>query len=309
MDLISVLDVADEIGRIFKKSHEMKREVRKGVFREHLKNRTLAMIFEKPSTRTRVSFETAMTHLGGHAIYLTNIETQISRGESISDTAITLSRYVDCIMIRAKRHNDIVEFAASSAVPVINGLSELEHPCQILSDLFTIEEKKGGLKGLKLAYVGDGNNVCNSLLLGCALTGVDISVATPNMYAPDKKIVENSKRIAKENSSKVKTLNDPEAAVKGADIIYTDVWISMGQEKEKEKRLKEFKTYQVDMALVEKANDPLVMHCLPAKRGFEITDEVLSSSNSIVFDQAENRLHVQKALLWLLLDEKGMLER
>jgi len=309
MDLISVLDVADEIDGIFKKSHEMKKEVSGGVFREHLKNRTLAMIFEKPSTRTRVSFETAMTHLGGHALYLTNTETQIARGESISDTAITLSRYVDCIMIRAKRHEDIVEFATSSDVPVINGLSELEHPCQILSDLFTIEEKKGGLNGLKLAYVGDGNNVCNSLLLGCALTGVDISVATPNRYSPNKKIIENSKRIAKENGANIKILNDPEAAVKGADIIYTDVWISMGQEKEREKRLKEFKTYQVDMALVEKGNDPLVMHCLPAKRGFEITDEVLSSPNSIVFDQAENRLHVQKALLYLLLDKKRMFER
>ncbi|MFQ5887229.1 MAG: ornithine carbamoyltransferase, partial [Candidatus Hydrothermarchaeales archaeon] len=288
MNLISVLDVADELDGILDLSEKMKRDSKKGFFKEHLKNRTLAMIFEKSSTRTRVSFEAAMTQLGGHAIYLKSDETQLGRGETLSDTAITLSRYVDGILIRAKRHTDVVEFAANATVPVINGLSELEHPCQIISDLFTIKEEHGGFKGLKLAYIGDGNNVCNSLLLGCALTGVDISVAAPKGYEPDEKILKDSKEISKKNRSEVELLTDPEVAVEGAEIIYTDVWVSMGQEKETEERLKVFKPYQVDMRLVDKGSNPVVMHCLPAKRGLEITDEVLSSPNSIVFDQAEN---------------------
>ncbi|MFQ5975255.1 MAG: ornithine carbamoyltransferase [Candidatus Hydrothermarchaeales archaeon] len=304
MDLISVLDIKDEIDDILRLSEDMKRDSKKGFFKEHLKNRTLAMIFEKSSTRTRVSFEAVMTQLGGHAIYLKSDETQLGRGETLADTAVTLSRYVDGIMIRAKRHADIVEFAANASVPVINGLSELEHPCQIISDLFTIREELGGFKGLKLAYIGDGNNVCNSLLFGCAITGIDISVATPKGYEPDEKILKDSKEISKKNGSKIEILNDPDIAVEGAEIIYTDVWISMGQENEEEKRLKDFKPYQVNMKLVEKGNNPVVMHCLPAKRGFEITDEVISSSNSVVFDQAENRLYVQKALLRFLLDEK-----
>lgn len=303
MNLVSVLDVADKVDTVFELSEKMKKDVKKGVFNEYLKNRTLAMIFEKSSTRTRVSFETAMTQIGGHAIYLRSDETQLGRGESLQDTAITLSRYVDGIMIRAKRHADIVEFAENASVPVINGLSELEHPCQILSDLFTIKEKKGSLKGLKLAYVGDGNNVCNSLMLGCALTGVDISVATPVGYEPDKSIIDVSRRISGDNGSNIEILNDPKLAADGADIIYTDVWISMGQEDETEKRMNDFKPFQVDMDLVKCGNNPLVMHCLPAKRGLEITSEVLNSQNSIVFDQAENRLHIQKALLRLLIEE------
>ncbi|MFQ6135598.1 MAG: ornithine carbamoyltransferase [Candidatus Hydrothermarchaeales archaeon] len=301
MDLISVVDVTDKLDTIFQGSEEMKKEAKKGIFREYLKDKSLAMIFEKPSTRTRVSFEAAMTQLGGHAIHLGWGEMQLGRGESLSDTAITLSKYVDGIVIRANRHADVIELGAHAEVPVINGLSDLEHPCQIISDLFTIREKKGGFDGVKLAYIGDGNNTCNSLMLGCAMTGVDISMACPRGYEPDKEIFEDAKKIAVEKGSKLELMRDPKIAVKGADIIYTDVWVSMGQEEEEKKRLRDFQGYQVDTELLKKANNPLIMHCLPAKRGLEITDDVLNSPNSIVFDQAENRLHVQKALLSLLL--------
>ncbi|MFQ6105853.1 MAG: ornithine carbamoyltransferase [Candidatus Hydrothermarchaeaceae archaeon] len=301
MNLISIEDVGDKIEHLLKKSGDLKREAGEGIFKEHLKNRSLAMIFGKASTRTRVSFEVAMAQLGGHAIYLDWTATQLGRGETVKDTAMTLSRYVDGIMIRASKHEDVVELARHSEVPVINGLTKLEHPCQALADLFTIKEAKGGFKGVKLAYIGDGNNVCNSLLLGSALVGLDISVACPKGYEPDAKIVSKAVEYSRKSGSRVEILNDASNAVLDADVIYTDVWVSMGHEVEEKKRIGDFKNYQVNRALVEKAGAPLIMHCLPARRGLEITDEVIDSRNSVVFDQAENRLHAQKALLCYLL--------
>lgn len=295
MNLISIADAENALENIF----EMAAKFKKRNFRV-LKEKTLAMIFEKASTRTRVSFEAAMTQLGGHAIYLDWTETQLNRGETIKDTARTLSRYVDGIVLRANKHEDAVEMGSYSTVPVINGLTNLEHPCQVLSDLFTIKEFKRSFN-TKVAYIGDGNNVCNSLLLGSSMVGMDISVACPKGYEPNGEILRKAKRYAKKSGGDIEILSDPSKAVANADIIYTDVWVSMGQEAEKEKRLRDFKNYQVNIGLVRKAGNPLIMHCLPAKRGLEITDEVLESKNSIVFEQAENRLHVQKALLCLLL--------
>lgn len=295
MNLISIADAENNLENIF----EMAAKFKKRNFRV-LKEKTLAMIFEKASTRTRVSFEAAMTQLGGHAIYLDWTETQLNRGETIKDTARTLSRYVNGIVLRANKHEDAVEMGSYSTVPVINGLTDLEHPCQVLSDLFTIKEFKRSFN-MKVAYIGDGNNVCNSLLLGSSMVGMDISVACPKGYEPNGEILRKAKRYAKKSGADIEILSDPSKAVANADIIYTDVWVSMGQEAEKEKRLRDFKNYQVNIGLVRKAGNPLIMHCLPAKRGLEITDEVLESKNSIVFEQAENRLHVQKALLCLLL--------
>jgi ornithine carbamoyltransferase len=301
MNLISILDIGGEFIPLLEKTREFKEKARHGVFKEHLKNRSLAMIFEKPSTRTRVSFEVAMTQLGGHAVYLDRESMQLGRGESLKDTALTLSRYVDGIMVRAKSHENVLMLAKHATVPVINGLTELEHPCQVLADLFTIKERKGDFKGVKLAFIGDGNNVCNSLLLGSALVGMNMAAATPRGYEPKREIVKKARDLAKATGSHILTTHDPHEAADEADIIYTDVWVSMGQEEEREKRLRDFRSYQVNADLVKVAGDPLIMHCLPAKRGLEITDEVLERRNSIIFDQAENRLHLQKALLFSLL--------
>lgn len=298
--VISIGDVAGDVVGLFEKSSELKDEAKKGVFRKGLANKILAMIFEKASTRTRVSFEVAMAQMGGYAIYLDEAQTQLFRGESLKDTAITLSRYVDGIVMRARHHQDVVEVARHAEVPVINGLTDLEHPCQILADLFTIKEKLG-FKGTRLAYVGDGNNVCNSLVLGSSMVGLDISVGCPKGYEPDQEILAAALKNAARNKSSVNVVNDPTIAVRGADVVYTDVWISMGQEKEEKARLKVFRRFQVNSELLKNADEPLIMHCLPAHRGLEITDEVLDGPNSIVFDQAENRLHVQKALLLHLL--------
>lgn len=295
MNLISIADAENNLESIF----EMSAKLKKKNFKV-LKEKTLAMIFEKPSTRTRVSFEAAITQLGGHAIYLDRTNMQLRRGETIKDTARTLSRYVDGIMLRANKHEDVVELGEYSTVPVINGLTDLEHPCQVLSDLFTINEFKKNFN-VKLAYIGDGNNVCNSLLLGSSMVGMDISAACPKGYEPDEEILRKAEKYAKKSGADIEILSDPAAAVAGAEIIYTDVWVSMGQESEEKNRLRDFKNYQVNAKLVRKAGDPLIMHCLPAKRGLEITDEVIESKNSIVFEQAENRLHAQKALLCLLL--------
>lgn len=296
MNLISILDAADNLEDIFEKTTELKAEGANSL----LKQKTLAMIFEKSSTRTRVSFEVAMTQLGGHAINLGAADMQLKRGETVADTAKVLSRYVNAIMIRAYHHSDVVELGANSSIPVINGLTDLEHPCQVMGDLFTIKEKKGGFSG-KIAYVGDGNNVCNSLLLGCAMVGMDISVGCPEGYGPDEGILAKAKEIASRTGATITVTSNPMEAVAGADVIYTDVWVSMGQEEEKKERLEAFKAYQVNEELVAAAGDPLVMHCLPAKRGYEITDDVLDSERSIVLDQAENRLHVQKAILAMLM--------
>ncbi len=294
MHLISVLDAKDYFFEILELAKKLKKERYSDVF----KGKTLAMIFEKPSTRTRVSFEVAMNQLGGSAIYLDYRTTQLARGEAIKDTARTLSRYVDAVMIRANRHSDIIEFATYSTVPVINGLSDLEHPCQAIGDIFTIfEHAEKDKSDIKLCYIGDGNNVCNSLILASAIAGIKISVATPKGYEPNENILKEAKKI----SNKIDITNDPTEAVKDADFVYTDVWVSMGQEDEAQERLKIFKPYQVNSKLLKHAPNAKIMHCLPAKRGLEITDEVLDSKKSIVFDQAENRLHVQKAILLKLI--------
>jgi ornithine carbamoyltransferase len=301
MHILSFLDLKDIINEVFESAAQLKAEARQGEFKELLKGRTLAMIFEKASTRTRVSFEVAMTQLGGHALYLSPKDMQLGRGETIADTARTLSRYVDAIMIRAYRHEDVVELARHASVPVINGLTDLEHPCQAASDFFTMREIKGTLNGVKLAYVGDGNNVCHSLLLGSALLGVNFVCATPRGYEPEPGIVQQAISLAQESGAKIEILNDPAEAVRGADFIYTDVWVSMGQENEAEQRMRAFRGYQVNSELLKHAPEAKVMHCLPAKRGYEITNEVIDGEASIVWEQAENRLHVQKAILVKLM--------
>ena len=292
----------EEIKQILKTSELLKSKLLRGEKHPLLKGKTLAMIFEKPSTRTRVSFEVGMWQLGGYALYLSSSDLQLGRGETIADTAQTLSRYVNGIMARVFAHQTILELIKYSSVPVINGLSDMTHPCQGLADLFTIYEKKGRLRGLKLAYVGDGNNVAHSLLYGCSKVGMNITLACPKGYEPHPEVVLKAKEEGKISGCIVKVTKDPKEAARGADIIYTDVWASMGQEKEHEKRIKIFKPYQVHTKLIKEAKeDYLFMHCLPAHRGEEVTDEVADSKNSIIFDQAENRLHTQKALLALMM--------
>jgi ornithine carbamoyltransferase len=297
-DLLSMLDVEDDLVGLLELAGTIKNRTKAGEPYEPLRGRSLAMIFEKASTRTRVSFEVGMTQLGGHALFLSPTDLQIGRGETIADTARVLSRYVDGIMYRAFRRENVEELARNSTVPVINGLDDREHPCQIIADLFTIRERVGKLKGRKLAYVGDGNNVCNSLLLGSAIVGMHMVAACPPGYVPDAEILAQARRIAKETDSSLEVAADPTEAVHGADVLYTDVWVSMGQEKEREERERLFRPYQVNRTLLRAAKpDAVVMHCLPAHRGLEITDEVIDGPQSIVFDQAENRLHAQKAIL------------
>ncbi len=301
-DLISIVDIKDELEEIIDLGLEMKRRQRMVEVYEPLKDKSMAMIFEKPSTRTRVSFEVAMTQLGGHALYLSPRDMQLGRGETIADTARVLSRYVDAIVYRAYKHENVVELAENASVPVINALDDLEHPCQIVADLVTIKEKKGGFRGLKLAYVGDGNNVAHSLMLGAAIVGMNFYIACPEGYEPKKDIVGEARKIANETGAKIVITHDPVEAVKDADVIYTDVWVSMGDEAEKEIRLKVFKPYQVNEELVRHAKSNYIfMHCLPAHRGYEVTDDVIDSRNSVVFDEAENRLHAQKAILVRLI--------
>ncbi len=300
--LISMADLSsEELDEILRLAEKLKEERYKGRVTDYLKNKSLAMIFELPSTRTRISFEVAMTDLGGHALYLNWNDLQLGRGEPIKDTARVLSRYVHGVVMRVRRHETILEFAKYSTVPVINGLSDLEHPCQVIADLLTIKEYKGDLKYVKLVWIGDGNNVCNSLILASALTGMEMVVCTPKGYEPNKEIVEKALKMG----AKLTFECDPMKAVEDADVIYTDVWVSMGQEKERKKRLKAFAGYQVTQELVDSAKtNVVVMHCLPAHRGEEITEEVLESEHSIVFDQAENRLHAQKAILLKLIGKE-----
>ncbi len=307
--LLSIADLSsEEVWQILDLAGRLKKEWQKGGNKPILKGKTLGMIFQKPSLRTRVSFEMGMIHLGGKAIYLSPDEVKLGVRESVADVARVLSRYVDGILARVFSHRHVEELAAHSLVPVINGLSDYNHPCQALSDLFTIREKRGKLSGLKLAYVGDGNNVAVSLLFATTKVGMDISVASPKGYEPPDEVIELARSFATQSGSKVEITNDPFEAVKGADIIYTDVWVSMGQEAESEERLKVFPPYQVNARLVEAADpDCMVMHCLPAHRGQEITDEVADGPHSIIFDQAENRLHAQKAILALILGGKPAL--
>jgi ornithine carbamoyltransferase len=301
--LSSLYDITkEEIEQILKTSELLKFQLLHGEEHPLLKGKTLAMIFEKPSTRTRVSFEVGMWQLGGYALYLSAGDLQLGRGETIADTAQVLSRYVNGIMARVFAHQTILDLLKYSKVPVINGLSDYTHPCQGLADLFTIYEKKGRLSGLKFGYVGDGNNVAHSLLYGCSKVGMDITLACPNGYEPDLEVISRAKEEGKKSGCRVKVTNDPIEAVRKADIIYTDVWTSMGKEKEQKERAKIFMPYQVNTKLVREAKgDYLFMHCLPAHRGEEVTDEVADSRNSIIFDQAENRLHTQKAILTLIL--------
>lgn len=301
--LTSVHDLSkSELMRVLEKSKNLKDMLEQEKSHEYLYGKTLGMVFAKPSTRTRVSFETAMTQLGGHAIYLGWDTLQLGRGETISDTAKTLSGYLDVIMARIYEHENLLELAKNSSVPVINGLTDLLHPCQAVADLFTIWEEKEELAGLKLAYVGDGNNVCHSLLLGASKAGTNIEVAVPSGYEPENGIVEDAKLQAAKTEANVNITDDPEEAVKDADAVYTDVIASMGEEEEREKRLKDFEGYQVNSELMNLAKDDAIfMHCLPAHRGEEVSAEVIDGPQSVVFQQAQNRMHTEKAILTSLL--------
>ncbi|MBI3754279.1 MAG: ornithine carbamoyltransferase [Deltaproteobacteria bacterium] len=298
--LLTIFDLSkDEINAIFEKTRLFKERQKRGIPHNPLIGKTLALIFEKASTRTRVSFETAMYQLGGNTIFISQKDSQIGRGEPIKDTARVLSRYVDGIVIRTFGHDIVEEFAQYSSAPVINGLTDLHHPCQVLTDVFTIIEKTGNCKGLKAAWIGDGNNMANSWIEAASRLGFDLMLACPEGYWPDKNIMEKAK---KEAQSRIEIVTDPRDAAKDADVLNTDVWASMGQEDETEKRKKVFQGYQINSDLLRLAKkDAIVMHCLPAHRGEEITDEVMEGPNSVIFDQAENRLHVQKVILeWLL---------
>ena len=301
--LISINDLTlDEMNAIFDLSANLKKKLKDGVPHKHLEGQTLGMIFSKPSTRTRVSFETGIYQLGGIGMYFGPTDLQLKKSENIHDTSKVLSRYLSGIMIRTFAHQDVIDLAKYASIPIINGLTDLLHPCQVLADLFTILEKKGKLKGLKLTYIGDGNNMAHSLLHGCSKVGMNISVASPKAYKPKEEIINNALRNAKVMNSKVEILDSPEEAVKDADIIYTDVWASMGQESETLERKKIFAQYQVNEKLVKRAKgDYIFMHCLPAHRGEEVVNEVIDSPNSVVFDEAENRLHVQKAIMVMLM--------
>jgi len=293
-DLISMLDVKDDLEKIIDDAIEMK----KGNYSQFMKGKVMAMIFEKSSTRTRVSFEVAMQKLGGHAIFLSKNDIQLGRGETIEDTAKVLSRYVDVIMYRAFSHENMKELAKHASIPVINGLDNEEHPCQVIADLMTIKEKKGKLKGLKLVYFGDGdNNMAHSLLLGCAIAGIKIKIVSPRKYWPKEYYVNKARELGGE--VEIEEIN--ENASKDADIIVTDTWVSMGDEAEKEERIKAFQGYTVDESIMAKARpDAIFMHCLPAYYGYEVAKEVAHGPQSVIFDEAENRLWAQMAILkWI----------
>ncbi len=301
--LLTLHDITvEEFENILSLAKKLKGEQKRGVTHHILKGKTLGMIFSKSSTRTRVSFEVGMVQLGGYPLFLSANDIQLGRGETIYDTAMVLSRYIDGIMIRTFKQSDVEDLAKYGSIPVINGLTDLVHPCQALADLLTVYEHKGKLSGLKLAYVGDGNNVAHSLMYGCAKAGMDIVVATPAGYECDKEIVQNAKDDARATGGSVVVTTDPVEAVKNADVVYTDTWVSMGQESEKAERTKIFMPYQVNKELFSKAQDDAIfLHCLPAYREFEVTGDVIDGPNSAVFDEAENRLHAQKAVMSILM--------
>lgn len=300
---ISIHDITtEEFHALLDLAIRLKKETKAGIAHPILKGKSLGMIFTKSSTRTRISFEVGMYQLGSHPLYLNANDMQLGRGESIYDTANVMSRFVDGIMIRTFAHQDVLDLAKYGTVPVINALTDDLHPCQAMADLMTVYEHKGKLEGLKLAYVGDGNNVAHSLLYACAKAGMHMSVATPKGYACADEVVENAKADAKETGSRILITNDPEEAVAGADVVCTDTWTSMGQEAEKAERVKIFKDYQVNAALFAKSKeDSVFIHCLPAYRGYEVTEDVIDGPRSIIFDEAENRLHAQKAILATLM--------
>ena len=304
-DFISVVDLSpEELRFVIDVAIDLKRRFYEGErIIPVLRGKTLLLIFQKPSTRTRISFDQAMTQLGGHVISLGWQEMQLGRGETIGDTGRVLSRYVDAIAARVYSHRDLEELARYASIPVINALSDKEHPCQAVGDLMTILEKKGRLKGLTLAFIGDGSdNVLHSLMLASVMMGINVRVASPQQYDPDPDILRKAEEIAEETNTVVEIVRDPSEAVKGVDVVYTDVWVSMGQESERERRIKDLSPYRVTPDLMSMAKkDALFMHCLPAHRGQEVVDEVIDGKWSVVWDQAENRLHAQKALLSLLL--------
>ena len=299
-DLLSEYDLERaDFEFIFEEAHRLKRMLREGKEHHLLKGKTLGMIFDKSSTRTRISFEVGMFQLGGVSLFLSNRDTQLGRGELIADSARIMSRYLNGIMIRTFSQESVEEFARHATIPVINGLTDLLHPCQMLSDLFTIIEKRGTYEGLKVAYVGDGNNMANSWINAAAKLPFHLDLACPDGYDPDAAIL---KRGIAEAPAGVVLHRDPAEAVRDADVVYTDVWVSMGQEAEREEKMKRFQGYQVNQALIDRAKkDVLVMHCLPAHRGEEITAEVIDGPRSVIIDEAENRLHVQKAVMEILM--------
>ena len=302
-DFISLHDLTkEEIENLLTLAIKLKKEQKSGVEHHLLKGKTLGMIFTKSSTRTRVSFEVGMTQLGGYPLFLSANDIQLGRGETIYDTAKVLERYLDGIMIRTFAHSDVLELAEHADIPVINALTDLLHPCQVLADLQTIFEHKGKLEGLKFAYIGDGNNMANSIMYGCGKMGLDCAIATPAGYECDAEVIDNAKADFKKSGSSLLLTKDPVEAIKNADIVYTDTWTSMGQEAEKAERIKVFGPYQVNKELFSSAKqDAVFMHCLPAYRGYEVTEDIIDGPNSIIFDEAENRLHAQKAIMATLM--------
>lgn len=280
----------------------LKSEQKSGIEHKILKGKTLGMIFSKSSTRTRVSFEVGMTQLGGYPLFLSASDIQLGRGEPIYDTAKVLSRFLDAIMIRTYSHEDVEKLAEYADIPVINGLTDLLHPCQVLADLMTVAEHKGRLDGLKFCYIGDGNNMAHSIMYGCAKMGMDVAIASPDDYRCDETVIKNAMKTASESGSRILLTNDPIEAISDADIVYTDTWVSMGMEEEKAKRIKDFEGFTVDKKMFSNAKgDAIFMHCLPAYRGFEVTEDVIDGKNSVIFDEAENRLHAQKAIMATLI--------
>ncbi len=291
-DIVTVLDLADRL----------KARLKQGIYDKHLENRTLGMIFSKPSTRTRVSFETGIWQLGGTGLYLSANDLQLGRGETIKDTAIVLSRYLDAIMIRTFKQSDVDQLAKHSSIPVINGLTDDFHPCQALADVMTIRERFGQLTGVRVAYLGDGNNVCHSLMVACAKLGANFVAAVPEGYEPSPEVVAWARAAADPWNATVEIVHDSVEGAAGADVLYTDVWTSMGQDDEREKRLADLKGFQIDQRIVGRASQrAIVMHCLPAHYGEEVTEDVLHGERSAAWDQAENRLHAQKALMALVI--------
>jgi ornithine carbamoyltransferase len=303
-DLLSIKELKPgDYELLFKLADRMKKSPQS--FFGKLKGKSLTLLFQKPSIRTRVSFEVGMGELGGTSVYVDPQEMPLGERESIKDVARVLSRYCDGIVTRTFHQSDVEDLAKNATVPVINGLSDTYHPCQILADLFTIREKFKGFEKINIAFIGDGNNILHSLLYGAAAVGANLAIATPRGYEPQEEVLKEIKLISKDTNSKISLSNNPFTAIKNAHVIYTDVWVSMGQEKQREQRLRDFQPFQVNLAIIGKApKDALIMHCLPAHRGEEITDDVMEHPRSIIFDQAENRLHVQKALLYLLMTRK-----
>ncbi|UNC91493.1 ornithine carbamoyltransferase [Candidatus Contubernalis alkaliaceticus] len=302
-DLLTLKDwSSEEIFQVLELAEKLKKENKEGTFHPLLKGKTLGMIFQKASTRTRISFEVAMWQLGGYALFLNPQDLQMGRGEPIKDTARVLARYLEGIMIRTFSHSEVEELAHYADIPVVNGLTDTYHPCQALADVLTIREHKGDFKGLKVAYLGDGNNVAHSLILACAKVGINVSAACPTGYEPDEEVVNWALKNRLVPDSEITVTSSPQEALNNADVVYTDVWASMGQEGEHKERLEIFKPFQLNQSLLKQAkSDAIVLHCLPAHREEEITDEVIEGPQSAVMDQAENRLHAQKAVLALVM--------